>query len=443
MPKMLTKLRIREVSSVDRGAGEGVKIMLMKREDDDSAEPYWKREFSASDRKRDAKSGAAESDGSFPIHNSGDLHNAMRAIGRSKNPSKTRAHIRARARALGLTSELSDSFKRDEPMSKISSFFGNLFKGSASNSVLIDKSVEGLAESVTSILADEDSDDVAKGDAMTKTFEQFAEHLKTNLTAVAVDKKESDMDIKVLAKALGLADNATEAEVTSAIAKSVATSTALAVTVTKLQKDLEIEKADYTDAEEAYLRKESLYDAEEDEKPELSDDEKKRRSRKKAFRLANHTERANIMKSAEPPLPAHIQKVMDEIAVLKEQNAKLMQSVGLEGFKKQATENGLPETEAETLQKAYSGDKTAIDKLLGFAKSAIAAARVGGVFKEFGSSQGGITDDPYDALVAKAEELRKHDPKLTPAAAFAKVYEDPSNIELVRKERDKNRPQAA
>lgn len=328
-------------------------------------------------------------------------------------------------------------------MSKISSFFGNLFKGSASNSVLIDKSVEGLAESVTSILADEDSDDVAKGDAMTKTFEQFAEHLKTNLTAVAVDKKESDMDIKVLAKALGLADNATEAEVTSAIAKSVATSAALAVTVTKLQKDLEIEKADYTDAEEAYLRKESLYDAEEDEKPELSDDEKKRRSRKKAFRLANHTERANIMKSAEPPLPAHIQKVMDEIAVLKEQNARLMQSVGLEGFKKQATENGLPETEAETLQKAYGGDKTAIDKLLGFAKSAIAAARVGGVFKEFGSSTGSITDDPYDALVAKAEELRKHDPKLTPAAAFAKVYEDPSNIELVRKERDKNRPQAA
>ena len=30
---------------------------------------HWKREFSAAERRRDAKSGAAMSDGSFPIHN--------------------------------------------------------------------------------------------------------------------------------------------------------------------------------------------------------------------------------------------------------------------------------------------------------------------------------------------------------------------------------------
>jgi hypothetical protein len=34
MPKVLTKLRIDEISAVDRGAGEGVKILLMKRDDD-------------------------------------------------------------------------------------------------------------------------------------------------------------------------------------------------------------------------------------------------------------------------------------------------------------------------------------------------------------------------------------------------------------------------
>jgi hypothetical protein len=33
MPKILTRLRIDEVSAVDRGAGEGVKIVLMKRDD--------------------------------------------------------------------------------------------------------------------------------------------------------------------------------------------------------------------------------------------------------------------------------------------------------------------------------------------------------------------------------------------------------------------------
>jgi hypothetical protein len=34
MPRILTKLRISEVSAVDRGAGDGVKIVLMKRDDD-------------------------------------------------------------------------------------------------------------------------------------------------------------------------------------------------------------------------------------------------------------------------------------------------------------------------------------------------------------------------------------------------------------------------
>jgi hypothetical protein len=35
MPRILHKLRIDEVSHVDRGAGEGVKVVLMKRDDDD------------------------------------------------------------------------------------------------------------------------------------------------------------------------------------------------------------------------------------------------------------------------------------------------------------------------------------------------------------------------------------------------------------------------
>jgi hypothetical protein len=49
----------------------------------------------------------------------------------------------------------------------------------------------------------------------------------------------------------------------------------------------------------------------------------------------------------------------------------------------------------------------------------------------------------YDALQAKAAEARKADPKLTQAQAFAKVYEDPSNVEIVKRERADNRPRAA
>jgi hypothetical protein len=38
-PRILTKLKIKEVSSVDKGAGEGVKIVLLKRDDGEPRPP--------------------------------------------------------------------------------------------------------------------------------------------------------------------------------------------------------------------------------------------------------------------------------------------------------------------------------------------------------------------------------------------------------------------
>lgn len=110
--RIMRAIKLNEISAVDKPAQEGARMVLMKRDDTDD-DVYWKRDFSAGERQAAASSGAAEPDGSYPIKNRGDLHNAMQAIGRSKNPGKTRAHIRARAKALGLESELSDSFKRD------------------------------------------------------------------------------------------------------------------------------------------------------------------------------------------------------------------------------------------------------------------------------------------------------------------------------------------
>jgi hypothetical protein len=98
MPTLLKDLRINEVSSVDRGAGEGVKIMLMK------------RDFSADERRAAADSGAALPDGSFPIKTVGDLENAVRAYGRAKDPAKAKAHIISRARSLGATDKLPDDW---------------------------------------------------------------------------------------------------------------------------------------------------------------------------------------------------------------------------------------------------------------------------------------------------------------------------------------------
>src|SRR6516164_8099618 len=148
MATVLTRLRINEISSVDRGAGKNVKVFLTKRAAEDTMavckecggdgmhtakcskfmKAWWldhltsgdgeyeKREFSAQQREHLAGTGAAMPGGGFPIQNEGDLRNAIRAIGRAKNPGAAKAHIKQRARSLGLSRLLPDSWeKRDKP----------------------------------------------------------------------------------------------------------------------------------------------------------------------------------------------------------------------------------------------------------------------------------------------------------------------------------------
>jgi hypothetical protein len=66
-----------------------------------------------SDEKREelAKSGKAMKDGSFPIENKKDLKNAIKAIGRAKNPEAAKTHIKKRAKALGATDLLPEDWK--------------------------------------------------------------------------------------------------------------------------------------------------------------------------------------------------------------------------------------------------------------------------------------------------------------------------------------------
>lgn len=71
----------------------------------------FKREFDAKQRKRLAGTGAAMSGGGFPIVNAEDLENAIRAIGRAKDPAAAKAHIKARAKALGLSAKIPDTWK--------------------------------------------------------------------------------------------------------------------------------------------------------------------------------------------------------------------------------------------------------------------------------------------------------------------------------------------
>jgi hypothetical protein len=67
--------------------------------------------FSAQQRRQLADSGAAMPDGSYPIRNAADLDNAIRAVGRGVGDHDAiQRHIIKRARALGLTDRLPDSW---------------------------------------------------------------------------------------------------------------------------------------------------------------------------------------------------------------------------------------------------------------------------------------------------------------------------------------------
>jgi hypothetical protein len=78
-------------------------------------------DYPADARRAMAKKGTALPDGSFPIANERDLANALQALGRAKDRAKARAHIVARAKALGLVKSLPDDWKVQE-----ASFAGDL-----------------------------------------------------------------------------------------------------------------------------------------------------------------------------------------------------------------------------------------------------------------------------------------------------------------------------
>lgn len=76
----------------------------------DAASCLAKREFSTKEREAAADKGEAMPDGSYPIKNGEDLSNAIQAFGRAKNKAATKRHIMSRARALGMTDKLPESW---------------------------------------------------------------------------------------------------------------------------------------------------------------------------------------------------------------------------------------------------------------------------------------------------------------------------------------------
>ena len=79
-------------------------------EPDDDEDDMKKADFSSGERKSLASQGKALPDGSFPIRNKSDLSNAIQAYGRAGDKGRAKSWIIRRARALGATGMLPDSW---------------------------------------------------------------------------------------------------------------------------------------------------------------------------------------------------------------------------------------------------------------------------------------------------------------------------------------------
>lgn len=163
----------------------------------------------------------------------------------------------------------------------------------------------------------------------------------------------------------------------------------------------------------------------------MSDEDKKKFAGKKpedCEKEADDAKKALLAKNAIDPT---IAKRLEDGETALKKVAVLEAAQELVTFGKRALALGLPESHGEVLMKVYQGDPAAIKKHEEALKGLVEQVKTGKIFNEFGdkSQQGGAS--AYDQLLAKAEELRKVETKLTSAQAFEKVFTDPANLALV------------
>ncbi|HVM96150.1 MAG TPA: hypothetical protein VMT89_07160 [Candidatus Acidoferrales bacterium] len=386
---------------------------------------YLKREFSEDKRKELADKGHALPDGSYPIENKGDLKNAIQAVGRAKNPAKAKAHIKARAKDLGASDMLPDTWsKRDDD--NVIDMTGLLRK----NAVDFDTSLENqetgedagemmqelneclcaLGCAVNSILWDETVTD--KSAAIEESFNQFKDYV-AGLTPATLEKTMNAEVKKQIDEAVAAALKDTTDRVTKAEAENAALKDQIAFL------SMPVEHQEFAKA--------------------MSPEDKKKFAAKD--KKGQQEEMDEAKKRAAQTIDPAIKKRLDEADEDRKVLKQLQEKDEITTFAKRAVELGLPEGDGEMLRKAHHGDAASLkaveDKLGQLNKQLSEFAKTGKIFTEFGTKIEKTGTTAIDQLNAKADELRKSEAGkgLSPAQAFAKVYADPANAELAALEK--------
>ncbi len=357
--RVLTGLQLDKIAAVDAPCQEHASADILK------------RDFTAEERRAAAARGEALPDGSFPIASVKDLENAIHDIGRAKDEAKAKAHIVARAKALGATDKLPDGWS--------------------------------VSKSASS------------GD------------LKDNQGASGMSAE--------LKKALGLADTASDADIAKAVATALET-------VSTLQKANALHEAiaKMSDKHKAFMNhpEAKLPKGGKDAFASMSAGERDDHIKANPLDdgdgdedVAKALASGEAFRTPEGAVVAKRKVGAELFSVLKSQNdllikqgadlAKAKEDAAIAEFAKRATDIGFGTEFGPTLRKAYGGDSAAqaeVEKRITALQKQVSE---GALFSNFGKSS--PTEGSAEAeLVAKAEEIRKANPKLSEHQARARAY---------------------
>ena len=230
---------------------------------------------------------------------------------------------------------------------------------------------------------------------------------------------ESQM-LKELAKALGLPETATEADVTKAVTDSIAKAATSAAALEKVQ--AELAKAE----ELAKATKKPMNDPDNDGDEDCGPDGV---AKGLAFQAMNGSfiskKKAGAMYDLLKSNDAQLRKNAEEIAKRNEADA-------VADFAKRATDIGFGAEFGATLRKAYGGDAAAQADIEKRVKALQTQVEQGGLFSNFGKSSP-TEGSAEEELMAKVAEVQKTNPKLKPAQAYSKAYTDPANADIVKR----------
>jgi hypothetical protein len=168
-----------------------------------------KKDYSDKERGEMAGKGEAMEDGSFPIKTKKDLENAVQSYGRAKDKAEAKAHITARAKALGAEDMLPDDWKGSKK-----SAGADLKKSmhDVARTACIIEELNWLAQSVTYEEAIEGDDSTAPKeikDIIGKLCEYLTSRVKEETEELLETHGDDDDDI--LAMAAGVPANGAKA----------------------------------------------------------------------------------------------------------------------------------------------------------------------------------------------------------------------------------------